>query len=44
MYSEERRGFYFADTAYGYPRERSINESINIARKLTASVIDHGEI
>jgi protoporphyrinogen oxidase len=43
MYSDERRGFYFADTAYGCPRERSINESINIAKKLASSVIERGE-
>jgi protoporphyrinogen oxidase len=36
MYSDERKGFYFADTAFGYPKERSINESINIAKKLAA--------
>jgi protoporphyrinogen oxidase len=41
MYSSERKGFYFADTAYGYPRERSINESIKIVKKLTEVVIAH---
>jgi protoporphyrinogen oxidase len=41
MQSEERRGFYFADTAYGYPRERHITASIDIAKKLTAVVIKH---
>jgi protoporphyrinogen oxidase len=40
MYSDARKGFYFADTAFGYPRERSINESINIAKKLAAVVVE----
>jgi protoporphyrinogen oxidase len=40
MYSDGRKGFYFADTAFGYPRERSINESIDIAKRLARAVIE----
>ena len=32
--SEKRRGFYFADTAYCYPEDRSIQESVRIAKEI----------
>ncbi|MDF2857339.1 MAG: amine oxidase [Neobacillus sp.] len=32
--SSERQGFYIVDTAYCYPEDRSINESVKIARKV----------
>ena len=32
--SEERKGFYIVDTAYCYPEDRSINESVKMARKV----------
>jgi protoporphyrinogen oxidase len=35
MQSPERNGFYFADTAYSYPEDRSINESVKIAYELS---------
>ena len=36
MASDERKGFYMADTAYCYPEDRSITESVRIAQKLCA--------
>lgn len=33
--SDKRRGFYFADTAYCYPEDRSIQESVKIAKEIT---------
>jgi protoporphyrinogen oxidase len=36
--SSERKGFYFADTAYCYPEDRSINESVKVAYKIVESV------
>ncbi len=36
MASRERKGFYMADTAYCYPEDRSITESVRIARQLSA--------
>ncbi|MDR1833219.1 MAG: FAD-dependent oxidoreductase, partial [Propionibacteriaceae bacterium] len=42
MGSPERRGFYFADTAYCYPEDRSIQESIRIARQLASLVVGGG--
>ena len=32
--SDKRKGFYFADTAYCYPEDRSIQESIRIAKEI----------
>lgn len=34
--SNEREGLYIVDTAYCYPEDRSINESVKIARKVIA--------
>lgn len=36
--SDERKGLYIADTAYCYPEDRSINESVKIARTVVAMV------
>jgi protoporphyrinogen oxidase len=41
LFLEERNRFYFADTAYSYPEDRSINESIRIAQRLVNSIIEH---
>ena len=35
------RGFYMADTAYYYPEDRSISESIDVGRKLAETGISH---
>jgi protoporphyrinogen oxidase len=40
MASTERPGFYFADTAFSYPEDRSINDSIKIAEELALKVIN----
>lgn len=32
-------GLYMADTAYYYPEDRSINESVNVARKLASAAM-----
>jgi len=37
--SDSRKGFYFADTAYCYPEDRSIQESIKIAKQLVEATI-----
>jgi len=34
MKSDKRKGFIFADTAYCYPEDRSIQESVRIAKEL----------
>lgn len=34
IYSDERKGFYMSDTAYCYPEDRSITESIKAAMNL----------
>jgi protoporphyrinogen oxidase len=34
-------GLYMADTAYYYPEDRSINESIHIAKNLVRAAVDH---
>jgi protoporphyrinogen oxidase len=39
MFSEKRKGFYFADTSYGYPHERSMSDSIKIGKELAQLVI-----
>lgn len=36
--SAKREGFYFADTAYCYPEDRSIQESIRIAKEIVRLV------
>lgn len=36
--SDERKGFYIVDTAYCYPEDRSINESVKIARTVADMV------
>lgn len=36
--SNEREGFYFADTAYSYPEDRSITESIQVANNIVKMV------
>ena len=36
--SDDRKGFFLADTAYCYPEDRSITESIRIAHMLVESV------
>lgn len=38
MYSPNRKGFYIADTAYAYPEDRSINESVKTAHELARLV------
>jgi protoporphyrinogen oxidase len=38
--SDKRKGFYFADTAYCYPEDRSIQESIRIAKKLVKAATE----
>jgi protoporphyrinogen oxidase len=35
------KGFYMADTAYYYPEDRSISESIHVGRKLAEKALDH---
>ena len=35
------RGFYMADTAYYYPEDRSISESIQVGRSLAETAINH---
>jgi protoporphyrinogen oxidase len=32
--SDERKGFFFADTAFCYPEDRSINESVKVAYEI----------
>lgn len=36
--SKERKGFYIADTAYCYPEDRSINESVKLAHEIVKLV------
>jgi len=38
--SDTRKGFYIADTAYCYPEDRSIQESIRIAKELVKAAIE----
>ena len=38
--SDKRKGFYFADTAYCYPEDRSIQESIRIAKEIVRAVTE----
>jgi protoporphyrinogen oxidase len=38
--SDKRKGFYFADTAYCYPEDRSIQESVRIAKELVRLVAE----
>jgi protoporphyrinogen oxidase len=40
MKSDKRKGFCFADTAYCYPEDRSIQESIRIAKELVKAAIE----
>ena len=35
------RGFYMADTAYYYPEDRSISESISVGKRLAETGINH---
>jgi len=46
VHSDERKGFYISDTAYCYPEDRSITESIKAARGMVRLLInnDAGEI
>lgn len=41
--SDERKGFYIVDTAYCYPEDRSINESVKIARKVVGIMENEDE-
>ena len=41
--SDERKGFYIVDTAYSYPEDRSINESVKIARKVVGIMENKNE-
>lgn len=36
--SDERKGFYIADTAYCYPEDRSINESVKLALQIVKMI------
>jgi len=38
--SDKRKGFYFADTAYCYPEDRSIQESIRIAKEIVKAATE----
>ena len=38
--SDKRKGFFFADTAYCYPEDRSIQESIRIAKELVKAAVE----
>jgi len=40
MRSNKREGFCFADTAYCYPEDRSIQESIKIAKELVKAATE----
>lgn len=36
--SDKRKGFFFADTAYCYPEDRSIQESVRIAKQIDQKI------